>query len=232
MTFTKIQSANNVRWKLEAWISAWSTTLILVDAWLFPAHGWTDYFLTLEQRNIANEVIKREIVRVTGKSSNVLTVVRWAGTCPWSDAATTQWTTSFSFDAWTDVSLNVVAEINNERQDELERLETTKLWRSPLVTSETSSATPTINTDNTDLHRITALATNITSMTTNLSGTASHWQRLVIEITGTASRTITWWASFEESTIPLPTTTVSTEKLTIGFFYNSATSKWRCLAVA
>ena len=102
----------------------------------------------------------------------------------------------------------------------------------PRVTSETSSATPTINTDNTDVYRITALATNITSMTTNLSGTPTHGQKLIIEITGTAARAITWGASFEASTVALPTTTVTTAMLSVGFIYNSATSKWRCLASA
>jgi hypothetical protein len=100
------------------------------------------------------------------------------------------------------------------------------------VTSEASSATPTINTDNTDIHRITALALDITSMTTNLSGTPSHGDSLIIEITGTAARAITWGASFEASTVALPTTTVTTEMLMVGFKYNSATSKWRCVASA
>lgn len=100
------------------------------------------------------------------------------------------------------------------------------------VSSETSSATPTINTDNCDIHRITALATDITSMTTNLSGTPTHGQKLIIEITGTAARAITWGASFEASTVALPTTTVTTAMLSVGFSYNSATSKWRCLASA
>jgi len=100
------------------------------------------------------------------------------------------------------------------------------------VTSETSSATPTINTDNSDIHRITALTVAITSMTTNLSGTPTHGQNLIIEITGTASRAITWGASFEASTIALPTTTDGTNMLTVGFKWNSATSAWRCLAVA
>lgn len=98
------------------------------------------------------------------------------------------------------------------------------------VTSEASSATPTINTDNTDIHRITALTVDITSMTTNLSGTPSHGDSLVIEITGTAARAITWGSSFEASTVALPTTTVSTDMLMVGFKYNSATSKWRCMA--
>jgi hypothetical protein len=102
----------------------------------------------------------------------------------------------------------------------------------PRVTSEASSATPTINTDNTDLHRITALTVNITSFTTNLSGTPTHGQKLIIEITGTAARTIAWGAEFEASTVALPTTTVTTAMLTVGFIYNSATTNWRCVAVA
>jgi hypothetical protein len=102
----------------------------------------------------------------------------------------------------------------------------------PRVTSETSSATPTINTDNSDIHRITALAADITSMTTNLSGTPTHGQKLIIEITGTAARAITWGASFEASTVALPTTTVTTNMLTVGFIWNSATSKWRVVAIA
>jgi hypothetical protein len=102
----------------------------------------------------------------------------------------------------------------------------------PRVTSETSSATPTINTDNSDFHRITALAANITSFTTNLSGTPTHGQKLIVEITGTATRTISWGSSFESSTATLPTTTVGTATLLVGFVWNSATSKWRCVAVA
>jgi hypothetical protein len=102
----------------------------------------------------------------------------------------------------------------------------------PRVSSETSSATPTINTDNVDIHRITALAVDITSMTTNLSGTPTHGQTLIIEITGTAARAIAWGSSFEASTVALPTTTVTTATLSVGFKWNSGTSKWRCLASA
>lgn len=95
-----------------------------------------------------------------------------------------------------------------------------------------SSATPTINTDNVDFFSITALATNITSMTTNLSGTPTEGQTLWIAITGTAARTIAWGTSFEASTVALPTTTVTTNRLDIGFVWNTVTSKWRCVAVA
>src|SRR5690606_31141267 len=58
----------------------------------------------------------------------------------------------------------------------------------PRRTTSGSSATPTINTDNCNIHSITGLATNITSMTTNLSGTPNHGDKLIIEITGTATR--------------------------------------------
>lgn len=96
----------------------------------------------------------------------------------------------------------------------------------------TSSATPTINTDNYDMYTLTAQAADITSFTTNLSGTPTDGQTLWIAITGTAARAITWGASFEASTVALPTTTVSTNRLDCGFVWNAATSKWRIVAKA
>ncbi len=102
----------------------------------------------------------------------------------------------------------------------------------PRVGTTTSSATPTINTDNVDQYSLTAQAADITSFTSNLSGTPTSGQKLIIQITGTASRAITWGAGFESSTVTLPTTTSSTAMLTVGFIYNSATMKWTCVAVA
>ena len=102
----------------------------------------------------------------------------------------------------------------------------------PRVGTATSSATPTINTDIVDVYLLTAQAVDITSFTTNLSGTPTNGQKLIISITGTAARAITWGSSFESSTVSLPTTTVSTNRLDVGFIWNSATSKWRCVAVA
>jgi len=102
----------------------------------------------------------------------------------------------------------------------------------PRVSTTTSSATPTINTDNTDQFGLTAQTVAITSFTTNLSGTPTDGQKLWIYIVGTAARAITWGASFEASTVALPTTTVSTNRLDVGFVWNAATSKWRCVATA
>ncbi len=97
------------------------------------------------------------------------------------------------------------------------------------VGSTASSATPTINTDSYDVYQLTALAANITSFTTNLTGTPLEGDGLIIEITGTATRTIAWGAKFEASTVALPTTTVGTAKLTVGFLYNAVAAKWRCV---
>lgn len=101
----------------------------------------------------------------------------------------------------------------------------------PRVTSIVSSGTPTVNSDNCDAVDITALAAAITSMTTNLSGTPTNFQRLVFRIkdNGTA-RAITWGASFEALGVALPTTTTINKRLTVGFIWDSTTSKWGCVA--
>lgn len=98
------------------------------------------------------------------------------------------------------------------------------------VGSTTSSATPTINTDDVDAYHLTAQAVDITSFTTNLSGTPTDFQTLVISVTGTAARAITWGASFENGPVALPTTTVTTTRLDVLFMWNAVTSKWRCMA--
>jgi len=101
-----------------------------------------------------------------------------------------------------------------------------------VLASTADSATPTLNTNNYDMMVITGQTVTITSFTTNLSGTPTNGQKLWISITGTGAIAITWGASFEASTIALPTTTVTTNRLDVGFVWNAATSKWRCVATA
>ena len=109
----------------------------------------------------------------------------------------------------------------------------TNKWVQPRVLASTAnSATPTLNTDSYDILVITAQTVAITSFTTNLTGTPVNGQKLWISITGTTAIAITWGASFESSTATLPSTTVTTNRLDIGFVWNVATSKWRCLASA
>ena len=101
----------------------------------------------------------------------------------------------------------------------------------PRITTITSHATPTINTDNCDCVTITAQAEAITSMTTNLSGTPTNFQKLIIRIkdNGTA-RAIAWGASYQNGSEVLPTTTVSGKTLLVGLIWDSVDSKWTCEA--
>ena len=102
----------------------------------------------------------------------------------------------------------------------------------PRAVTTTSTATPTINTDVTDIYGLTAQAVAVTSFTTNLTGTPVDGQKLWIYIVGTAARAITWGAKFESSTAILPTTTVTTARLDVGFVWNAVALVWRCVAVA
>lgn len=101
------------------------------------------------------------------------------------------------------------------------------------LTAVTQSATPSINSDNMDIAKITGLAQAITSFTTNLTGTPNDGDLLEIRITdnGTA-RALTFGASFQSTTITLPTTTVISTEIKILFEWNSVASKWDCVATA
>lgn len=98
-----------------------------------------------------------------------------------------------------------------------------------LTTTNAPGATPTTNTDNVDVMNFTGLGTAITSMTTNLSGTPVDGDLLEFRFTddGTA-RGITWGASFAATTVALPTTTVISTMLRVGFEYSGST--WKCIA--
>jgi len=101
------------------------------------------------------------------------------------------------------------------------------------VVTTTQSATPAINTDNTDVSSITGLAQAITSMSSSLTGTPVAGDILIIEITDNGTeRAITWGASFTASTVALPTTTVISTLLMVGFRRTAANSSWVCVAVA
>jgi len=101
------------------------------------------------------------------------------------------------------------------------------------VGSTTSSATPTINTDNYDIYKLTAQSADITSMTTNLSGTPNDGDIIEFQITGTASRAITWGSAFVSTSVTLPTTTSGTNTLFVIAQYSTTSSyganKWGCV---
>lgn len=103
----------------------------------------------------------------------------------------------------------------------------------PRSATVASAAAPAINTDTTDIFTITALAADITSMTTNLTGTPLEGQRLTVRFLddGTA-RAIAWGASFASRGATLPTTTVISKYLYVELIWNAATTTWDCISTA
>ncbi len=99
-------------------------------------------------------------------------------------------------------------------------------------TSGSGVAEPAINTNNVDFVRIDGLTVNITSFSTNLSGAPNDGDELEIIITGTASRLLTWGASFASTTVTLPTTTVNTDTLRVYLEYSTINNLWNCVRTA
>lgn len=109
----------------------------------------------------------------------------------------------------------------------------TTTFVAPRVTSITSSATPTPNADTDDFYDVTALAAAATFGAP--TGTPVNAQKLTIRIkdNGTA-RALAWNASYTAGGVTLPSTTVISKILTIGFIYDTANAlnKWQCIAAA
>lgn len=97
------------------------------------------------------------------------------------------------------------------------------------VGSTTSSATPTVNTDSYDIYKLTAQTADITSMTTNLTGTPVDGDQFMWVITGTAARAITWGTGWVAGPAALPTTTTTTKTLYVYFQYDSVVTHWVCM---
>lgn len=89
------------------------------------------------------------------------------------------------------------------------------------VQSVANSATITPNADTDDLVDITAIAQNFTIA--NPSGNLLNGQKLIIRIKDNATpRTISFGTSYVPGGASLPTTTVTSKILTLGFIYNTA----------
>lgn len=92
---------------------------------------------------------------------------------------------------------------------------------------------PTIDTDSGDIFSLVNIAQDITSFTTNLSGSPKAGDYLMLQLTddGTA-RALTWGAMFASTTVTLPTTTVISTLLRVGFQYDTVAGVWQCIAIA
>ena len=92
----------------------------------------------------------------------------------------------------------------------------------------TSTATPSINVDLYDSYELTAQAVNITSV--NVTGSPNRNQLLYLIITSTGTITISFGSSFESGMETLPTGITGAATLEVLFRYNTASSKFRCVA--
>ena len=107
-------------------------------------------------------------------------------------------------------------------------------WTNKRVTKRigttASSATPTPASDDVDIYTVTALAEAAAFGAP--SGTPTNGQGLIIRIldNGTA-RALSFNAIYRFSAdLPAPTTTVISKTMYLGFCYNSAATKWDCVA--
>ena len=101
----------------------------------------------------------------------------------------------------------------------------------PRIRTTASTATLTPDIDNYNYDRISGQTTGITIA--NPIGTPSDGEGLLIEITGTAARAITWGANFQANSqysLPLPTTTVTTLTTFVTFVWNATRVKWLMVA--
>jgi len=121
MTFLNLKIANNAKSTVGANISAGATTLTCAtwEGGRFPSTY--PYYLTLE-KVVLGVVTKREVVKVTARSTDSFTIVRSAWYCPGSASATTQTNTAYAFDTADIISLRIVAENIDDINAELVRL--------------------------------------------------------------------------------------------------------------
>lgn len=115
--------------------------------------------------------------------------------------------------------------------DDIEGTMTVELKRR--TSTQTNHATPTINTDTSSYHEMTAQTASITSMTTNLSGSPERGDKLWIALVWASDtgQTIAWGTGFESSnTVTLPTLG-NGGRQDCGFIWNVAASKWRIVAL-
>ena len=106
------------------------------------------------------------------------------------------------------------------------------LASNPRVNSITSSSTPTPNCGTTDQYQVTALAVSATFGAP--TGTPADGQHLTILIVDDGTSQLLFWNSayHQGSLLSLPTFTVPTKLMYLGFIYSSINSLWNFVAIA
>ena len=149
MTYIWYKSANNVVSFLVSAISSNSTNVIVSDGWIFPSSF--PYLLTIEQQLNGKAVI-REIVEVTARSWNTLTINRAVEPCVSDDTATpkTMSQIAHNFEANSVVSLVMTAWTLKDVQDEMD----SQSWRISDAENEIDQLTDLIQTLEDDIQNL------------------------------------------------------------------------------
>lgn len=98
------------------------------------------------------------------------------------------------------------------------------------VVAITLSATPAINTDNLDVAQILSMTVAITSLSTNLTGTPTSEQPLMVVFSSASALAIAHGASFQAGPGPLLTTTVAGKTHRAFYVWDAVLSKFLCMA--
>lgn len=127
MPLTNYKVTNHGKSTFAAGVSAGATTIILAtgDRGLFPSTF--PFLVECEKFDTNLNVTRREIMKVTGGATEALNVTRSAGYCPVDYTATTLTNTAQPFDTGDTIKLKLAAEIIDDINAELVRLESAKL---------------------------------------------------------------------------------------------------------
>lgn len=173
MTLTNYKTTNNASSTLASGIGAGATSLVCAtgQGGRFPS---TFPFLITIEKTVADVVTKREIVKVTNRSSDAFTIVRSAGYCLASDSATTQTNTAQSFDSGDVISLRLTGEIIDDVNAELSRLETDKLDIADFQNGEKVYASTSTGTDAYAITLTPAITAYVTAQTFRFSADVAN----------------------------------------------------------
>lgn len=165
--------------KTTLWAS-WTSLIVETGQWeLFPSTY--PYFLKAEKLQADWSVLKREIVKVTNRTWDQFTIVRWAASCPSSDAATTQWVQQFQFDPADIISLVFVYEVVSDLQTEITSINT-KI--SNYIASQTWILTTWV---------ANAYVLTITTNDTNYVDGRTYYAKIHAANTSACTFNINWW---------------------------------------
>lgn len=119
MQYSNFDMKNNVHATLSTAVSSVATTIQLT-AWQW-SRFWTTFpqIATIESFDENWKVMKREIVKITARNGDNLTVVRAFAPCPENDDANSQSQSSVSFNADDQISLYIPKEIFDKIHDSL-----------------------------------------------------------------------------------------------------------------